>query len=123
MDDTTLFHYRARCVRVVDGDTADLVVDVGFHQTATLRLRLLGVDTPEMHAKDPAERERAVLARQYLIQALKPGLALPQDWPLRIRTEKSDAFGRWLADIWLADSGVSVNGELLKLGHAVEFKR
>ena len=123
MDDAPLFHYRARCVRVIDGDTADFVLDLGFHLTASLRMRLLGVDTPEMHAKDPVERGRAVIAKQYLMQALKPGLSLDMDWPLRVRTEKADSFGRWLADVWLADSGVSVNGELLKLGHAVEYKR
>lgn len=122
MTDDALFHFRARCVRVVDGDTADLTIDVGFYLTSTLRVRLLGIDAPELRSSDPDERARAVLAHQCLIGMLSPS-TVRTDWPLRMRTQKADSFGRWLADIWIAETGVSVNGELLRLGHAGEYRR
>lgn len=120
-----LFNYRARCLRVIDGDTVDLQVDLGFHMTASLRFRLLGVDAPELHAKDLPERERAVAAKQYLVTSLLPTpfVGDSASWPLLVHTEKADSFGRWLADVWIAESGVSVGGELMKLGHAAEYRR
>jgi micrococcal nuclease len=115
-----IFVYRARCLRVVDGDTCDLTVDVGFRMATTQRFRLLGVDTPEMNAADLKERERAVAATQALTSMLSSGTG---DWPLLVRTQKADSFGRWLAEIWVESSGLNVNADLLKGGYAVLFKR
>ena len=118
---TEIFVYRARLVRVVDGDTCDLTVDVGFHMTTTQRFRLLGIDTPEMNAADPKERERAVAATQALTGMLTG--AGTGDWPLLVRTQKSDSFGRWLAEIWGEGAVVNVNDALLAGGFAVPFKK
>jgi micrococcal nuclease len=115
-----IFVYRARAVRVVDGDTCDLIVDLGFRMTTTQRFRLLGVDTPELHSKDTYERERAVAAMQALTSMLAQGTG---DWPLLIRTQKSDSFGRWLAEIWVENNSLHVNDALLAGGYAVPFKK
>jgi len=117
---TEIFVYRARAVRVVDGDTCDLTVDVGFHMTTTQRFRLLGINTPELHSKDLAERERAVAATQALTGMLT---AATGEWPLLVRTQKSDSFGRWLAEIWVEATGTNINTSLLLQGHAVPFKK
>lgn len=116
---TEIFVYRARCLRTVDGDTCDLIVDLGFHMTTTQRFRLLGIDTPELHATDLKERERAVAAKQ----ALTSMLSTDGDWPLLVRTQKTDSFGRWLAEIWIEGAGVNVNAKLLADGYAVPFKK
>ena len=113
----TIFAYRARALNVVDGDTVDLFIDLGFRMTSTQRVRLLGVNTPELHSPDLSVRERAVAAKQFLMSMLLIG----GDWPLIVQTAKSDSFGRWLADIWVA--GTHVNNALLEKGHAVPFKR
>jgi micrococcal nuclease len=118
---TEIFVYRARCLRVVDGDTADLLVDLGFRMTTIQRFRLLGIDTPEMNAKDTYERERAVAATQALTSMLSSGTG--GDWPLLVRTQKADSFGRWLAEIWVEGAGVNVNAKLLEGGYAVPFKK
>ena len=117
--------YRARCTRVVDGDTIDVVVDVGFRISMTMRLRLVGVNTPEMNAKDPEERAGAKAAKDWL-----DGI-LPKDntdgaWSLRIVTRKDpDSFGRWLAEVFikgtLGENEASINAEALNLGHAKPF--
>lgn len=124
------FVYRARLARVVDGDTVDLWVDRGFRDYTERRFRLLGVNAAEMHAKDAAEREKAQAAKEWLETTL--GVAMEravelwvQDsagpWPFLIRTEKADAFGRWLADIWIGDVNVSV--AMLAAGHAKPYER
>ncbi len=116
--------YRARCTRVVDGDTADLVVDVGYHVTLTSRFRLLGINAPEMHAADPAVRQRALDAKTYLAAAIEAGAG---DWWLRLTDVKPDAdsFGRWLAVMWRrTPTGVdrNVNQDLVDAGLAVVFR-
>lgn len=88
-----MYHYAVRrVVRVVDGDTVDLDVDLGFHLSAVLRFRLLGVDTPER--SDPLFGAAAAFTRAWLI-ARAPRL--------RVATSKADGFGRWLADVYVVE--------------------
>lgn len=89
-----LYLYRAELVAVVDGDTYDFKVDVGFHGVFAHRFRLFGYDTPEMRKGSPFERERGAAARD-----------LATTWfgevgaEIYVRTHKADSFGRWLADV------------------------
>jgi endonuclease YncB( thermonuclease family) len=109
-----LWVYRARLVRVVDGDTLDATIDAGFHAYRTERLRLLGVDTPEVFGPkaEPAGAEATIYAKAWFADAG------PGDWPLIVRTEKSDVFGRFLAVVWRASDGACLNDDLLASGHA-----
>lgn len=123
---------RAQCIRVVDGDTADMFVDRGNHDYSTWRVRLYGINTPELHAKSTAERTRALDAMAFLATSLSPGpgqrprMVNLDRWPIRMRSHKDpDSFGRWLVELWWGeDTGEehAVNGELLALGLAVPFK-
>jgi micrococcal nuclease len=122
------FAYRARLVKVVDGDTIDVEIDRGFRDVLTQRLRLLGVNTPEMHDADPIKRAAAVAAKDYVIAwcdaALAASLVTGDKWELRIQTEKDDAFGRYLCRVWKADaypSGVDLSAFLIADGHGVPF--
>jgi micrococcal nuclease len=105
--------YKARITNVVDGDTVDAVIDVGFKMTTTQRLRLAGIDTAELTSKDPVERASAQEAKLFLIQEL-----LNKD--VIIKTEKADAFGRYLATIYLSD--VNVNETMLAKNLALPYK-
>jgi micrococcal nuclease len=107
------YWYEAEVVRVVDGDTLLLEIQLGFYLTARHMVRLLGVNTPELHSKDPEERAKAQKAKEAL-----SFYVLGQK--LLIRTEKTDSFGRYLADCYLGD--VHVNAWLLTEGYAVPFK-
>jgi micrococcal nuclease len=117
------YTYKARITNVVDGDTVDAVVDVGFKMTAMLRLRLLGVNTPELKSSDPVERQKAMQAKDYVYASL-----MNQD--VIIKTQKSDAFGRYLATIYFRVGNVvtqevewqEFNGSLITKGFAVPFK-
>lgn len=95
-----VYEYRVtEVLRVVDGDTVDLRLDVGFHLSTALRFRLLGVDTPERY--EPGWRECTVMTSKWLSSALSAGL------DVRARTVKTDSFGRWLADVFM----VTASGE------------
>lgn len=129
MDKPFYGRYRARCTRVVDGDTADLVVDLGFRLTSTMRVRFWGIDTPELTSKDPELRKKAVEAKEFVIARLMGDL---DGWPLMIETLKDpDNFGRWLAKIWYTREDDSspvavetlINDELVFVGLAEEYRR
>lgn len=109
-----MWEYRAKCINVVDGDTCDLIVDLGFNLTFTLRVRLLGINTPEI--RNELQRNFALLAKQALEKKLFSNL----DWPLTLITHKSDSFGRWLGIIKIA--GRDINKEMLAEGYAEEYK-
>ena len=97
-----IYEYRAKCVRVIDGDTVDLDVDLGFHMRALTRFRLLGVNTPELRGGDADTKLAAQAAKkraQELLFAVPEDNSFPVD--LLIHTEKADSFGRWLASVMI----------------------
>jgi len=113
-----LFWYRVRVVKVVDGDTVDLETDLGFRIGFLQRYRLYGVDTPEMNDPNPAMRELAVKAKEF-VQASVGG----KEVVLNSHMDREDQYGRWLAVVHFKDAAgawVDLNAELLRLGHAKE---
>jgi micrococcal nuclease len=114
-----LYWYRAKCVNVVDGDTMDLVFDLGFRVSAHHRVRLLGVDTPEMRGP---ERERGLAVKYWVIDWMDYQHSL-SEWPLLVRSEKSDSFGRYLAEIFPRFEGASLSDQLLEGGLAVPYRK
>jgi micrococcal nuclease len=102
-----LYHYRATLVRVVDGDTIDVDLDLGFSLRARHRLRLLDVDTPERG--QPGFSDASAFVQQRLSNARE----------IIVWTVKRDPFGRWLANVW-AD-GQLLNQELADLGWGAQF--
>ena len=83
--------YSAKVKRVVDGDTVDFDVDLGFHISISIRTRLLGVDTPERGHQDFAK------ATNVLIDLLST--RTNEEGYIMIKTEKTGKYGRWLVDI------------------------
>ncbi len=100
----------ATVVRVVDGDTLDADVSLPAGLTVRARLRLLGINCPETHG---ATRDAGKAATAFV-----EGLA-PTGTPLVVRSAKTDAFGRWLADAWV--DGRHLNAAILEAGHAAPF--
>lgn len=106
--------YKAKVEKVIDGDTIEATIDVGFHLFTRRRLRLLRVNTAELHALEGEVRAKAASAKERMT-------ALLSGKDILIRTEKSDSFGRFLAEVWLGD--MNVNDWLLSEGLAVPFKK
>ncbi len=118
------YWFRCRVERIIDGDTFTATLSAGLNLYSVQHIRLLDVDTPELRGSSAEEHARAVAAKDYTVQwvaersAENPSHA---DFPLWIRTEKADSFGRWLGRIESSD-GRCLNSDLLLAGHAVAFK-
>lgn len=110
--------YRAICKEVYDGDTYTMLVDLGFHTYVTIRVRLNGVDIPELDAKDPTVRMAGLAARNQLRRLLL-------DQPCIIYTQKdTQSFNRWVADVYLADptnGNINIAEYLLEHNLAVPY--
>lgn len=106
------FTYRLKAlVKVVDGDTLDLDLDLGFSLTLRQRVRLLGLDAPELHSKDPAEKAKGLESQAFVAQWFeRPGAVL-------VRTTKEEKYGRMLADCY-REGSPSLCAELLERGLA-----
>jgi len=98
-----------------DGDTIDLIIDVGFKMTTCQRVRLLWVNTPELRG---ASKEDGLAWRDMTRQWLKDTQdRSTEEWYLKITTSKSDAFGRYLADIQRSSiTNKSLSNYLLRMG-------
>jgi endonuclease YncB( thermonuclease family) len=125
------FWRAARIVRVVDGDTIDVEIDGGHRRRSDQRLRLLGINTPELHSPDPAQRQKAIEAQSFVIDWLLTHEAhntVALTWggreiyPYNVRSEKGDSFDRWLADVQCQE-GHDLGQALLDSGLAVVWTR
>lgn len=102
-----------KIVKVVDGDTVDIEIDLGFSLTKKERVRLAGIDTPESRTRDLAEKELGLRAKDYLKSMLKNAENL------KVRTAKDGKYGRMLG--WFYDNELSINFKMIECGHAWEY--
>jgi micrococcal nuclease len=111
-----MFEYYVKSVnKVVDGDTIDVVIDLGFDISFTSRVRLAGIDTPESRTKDLAEKALGLESKKYLADRIKAAKNVV------IRTEKinsSEKFGRILGWLYLDGESNSINHEMIEKGYA-----
>ena len=121
--------WRARVVRVIDGDTLDLEIDCGFHAVRTERVRLLGVNAPEMKGETKEAGHAANLVVRMWVNLHDDDPDGVWDvWPFLVETFATDSFGRYLARIWPADASpddtfADLSSHLLSTGHAVPYER
>tara|TARA_E500000178_G_scaffold309954_1_gene324706 strand:- start:335 stop:790 length:456 start_codon:yes stop_codon:yes gene_type:complete len=117
LGDPTDFSYRINKVtKIVDGDTIDVLLDMGFDIKYQSRVRLFGMDTPESRTRNKEEKVRGLISKEYLKQALKKAKKLT------IKTHKGSEtgkFGRILGEIF-AD-GVNLNLKMCTEGYAVQY--
>lgn len=111
-----MYEYKCKVLKVIDGDTVDCEIDLGFNIKMIKRVRLLGVNTSELNSKIEEERNKARAAKEY-VENIKSSVT-------RIKTEldKSDSFGRVLGKLYIEDD-VSINDLLLAEGLAIPYMR
>lgn len=107
--------FPARVLRVIDGDTLEIEIDQGMHNRRIERIRLLGVDTPEMTG---ATKAGGLMAKSFTEGWVAYASYAQSGWPLRVRTEKADSFGRYLALVWRVNDGASLNDDLITNGYS-----
>jgi micrococcal nuclease len=115
-----MYQYKCKIIKVLDGDTVDIDLDLGFKIIlANQRVRLAGVDTPESRTTIAEEKVRGVISKKKLAEKLPIG-----SWQI-IETQKPDSnddkFGRILGVIILED-GTRVNDWLIQNNYAVPYK-
>jgi micrococcal nuclease len=119
MSDKDPYIYRIRSVhRVVDGDTIDADIDLGFDISLTKRIRLAGVDTPESRTKDIHEKELGLESKEWL----KNRLQFAKD--IIIRTELPDStekYGRIIGHLFINGEETSLNNQMINEGYAWEY--
>ena len=105
-----MYEYKAKIERVVDADTIDVSIDLGFDVWTRQRVRVAGLNAAE---KNTQEGKNAI---EYAKAVLKHNMEVL----LRSHQDKREKFGRYLAEIWITNDE-SYNEKLLKLGYAVPY--
>ena len=119
-----MYEYSCRIVRVVDGDTVDIDIDLGFDVwLKKQRIRLYGVDTPESRTRDLEEKKYGLAAKKFVEKRLPVG----SKQTLRTRLDDRGKFGRILGEFVLTtqwegkDIPTTINEQLVKERHAVKY--
>ena len=111
--------YRIKSItKVVDGDTIDANIDLGFDISLTKRIRLAGIDTPESRTKDQYEKKLGLQAKDWL----KNRLEFAKD--IIIKTELPDStekYGRIIGHLYVNGEEVSLNNQMIAEGHAWNY--
>jgi len=112
--------FEAEVLRIVDGDTIDVRVDLGFETDRRMRLRFARIDTPELNSRDPDVRVLAQQAKRFVEVSCPVGSTILF---YSVRTKK-DGFGRYFAEIFLDPrEPISLNQILLDEGLAVLYEK
>jgi micrococcal nuclease len=111
-----MYEYYVRKVEnIVDGDTIDVLIDLGFDILFQSRVRLAGIDTPESRTKDLKEKALGLESKEYLKKQLKDAKSVI------IKTEKMDSsekYGRILGWVYVNGDTVSLNDKMINDGYA-----
>jgi len=108
--------------RVVDGDTIDVTIDLGFDLFKKERVRVAGVDTPEKRTRNLEEKELGIHATNWLKKQLEDTIA--GDEELIIRTELKGGvgkYGRLLGWLYIGDNNISINEQMIAEGYAWSY--
>jgi len=111
-----MYEYACKVERVVDGDTIDVVLDLGFDILYKSRVRLYGIDTPESRTRNKDEKARGEMAAAFLENAINNGKQVV------IQTKLKDSrgkFGRVLGDVVV--DGININQSMIDNYHAVAY--
>ena len=111
-----MYEYSCKVERVVDGDTCDVVLDLGFNILHKCRVRLYGIDTPESRTRNLDEKVRGKMAGAFLKKAINEGKKIVIQTKLK---DSKGKFGRVLGDVVV--DGVNVNQEMVIHYHAVAY--
>ena len=115
-----MYEYRARVIKVIDGDTVDVDIDLGFGVwLKDERVRIMGIDTPESRTRDKVEKKFGLAAKARLKELLGPTPILKTQVG-KGGEDMKGKFGRILGD-FLTEDGKKCGELLVKEGHAVKY--
>jgi len=114
--------YRAKLDRVVDGDTIDAMIDVGFDIWIHKRIRYMGIDTWESRTRDLEEKKKGLAAKARNKELLEKVSSKPGYF--RLKSHGVGKYGRILGEIFIQDedeNNISINELLITEGHAYKY--
>jgi endonuclease YncB( thermonuclease family) len=111
-----VYEYNAKLIRVIDGDTIDASIDLGFDVWVRKRIRLHGIDAPESRTRDLEEKKRGIASTEFLRTLMEAN-----NGDFIVRSEGVGKYGRCLGVIIIA--GDNINDKLIKEGHAKEYMK
>ena len=116
-----MYEYKCREIKkIVDGDTLDVVLDLGFNIFHSCRVRMAGIDTPESRTRDLDEKARGKLAKEFLKNWVTEYENNKKNIVIKTKKEKAKGkFGRVLGELWV--EGVNVNEDMMESYHAVPY--
>ena len=115
-----MYEYRCKVVKIIDGDTVDVDIDLGFgvwmHKE---RVRLFGIDTPESRTRDLEEKKYGLAAKKFLTEMLDDDGGII----LKTHKDKTGKFGRILGELWRTTNYAdqSINNYMIDKHHAVMY--
>ena len=113
-----MWEYQIRVLRVIDGDTIDAAVDLGFFTHRNIRIRLYGIDTPETRTRDAEEKKRGFAAKAVLTKMLNDADRII------LKSHGIGKFGRCLGEIFVErgdNPRISVADTLISQGFGKEY--
>ncbi len=112
-----MYTYNAKTTKVVDGDTVDALVDLGFDTWKKVRIRFYGIDAYESRTRDLEEKEKGLAAKQRVIDVLNEN-----DNEFTLKSHGVGKYGRCLGEIFVETLGeISLQKTLINEGHGVEY--
>jgi len=115
-----MYEYRVKIVKIVDGDTVDVDIDLGFGVWLKKeRIRMFGIDTPESRTRDLDEKKYGLMAKEYITRLLddEGGIVL------KTHKDAEGKYGRILGELWRTTdfADTSINDLMIKNHHAVSY--
>jgi len=109
-----MFYYKVEVLKIVDGDTIDVRIDLGFNVWHKCRVRLMGINAPESRTSDKAEKVRGLAAKEWLKDILESAQS-----DIEMQSHGVGKYGRVLGTLFI--NNVDINAMMVKEGHAVEY--
>mgnify|MGYP001488575405 CR=1 FL=1 len=110
-----MYEYKCKLVKVVDGDTVDVDIDLGFGVwLQNQRIRMYGIDAPESRTSDKVEKVYGMAAKDFVIKWTNAG-----DLVLKTFKDGKGKYGRILGELWYND--VNINQRMIEEHHAVKY--
>ena len=109
------YSYNAKLLRVIDGDTVDALIDLGFDTWVKKRIRLYGIDTPETRTRNKEEKKKGIAAKERLKEILA---ACNNEFILS--SHGLGKYGRCLGELFI--NSININQQLITEGHAEKYE-
>ena len=114
-----MYEYKIKTIdHIVDGDTFDCTVDLGFNITHKIRVRMYGINTPESRTRDLEEKARGLASKKYFTEVITKW---HQEGSLFVHTKEKGKYGRYLGVVFSLNQAGSINDLLVEEGYAVKY--